>query len=105
MQTAFVEAVGWASAVILLSTLGRQVYVQWRDRRSEGVSRWLFTGQVTASLGFVAYSLLTENWVFVVTNALILVTAVVGQTIFWRNRQREERGRGANLTKDRVEPA
>ena len=31
-----------------------------------------------ASLGFVVYSVLLDNWVFIVTNGLILLTAVVG---------------------------
>jgi uncharacterized protein with PQ loop repeat len=79
--------IGWAVAAILLLTLGRQVYTQWRDRTSRGVSRWLFTGQCAASAGFLLYSWLLENWVFVVTNALILLTAVIGEFIFLRNRR------------------
>ena len=80
------ELIGWAAAAILLLTLGRQVYTQWRDRTSTGVSRWLFVGQCAASVGFVVYSWLLDNWVFVVTNALILVTAIVGEVIYLRNR-------------------
>lgn len=79
--------IGWTAAAILLLTLGRQVYTQWRDRNSQGVSRWLFVGQCAASAGFILYSLLLKNWVFVVTNALILLTAVIGEIIFLRNRR------------------
>jgi hypothetical protein len=46
---------------------------------------------VTASLGFTVYSVLLKNWVFVVTNAVLLVTAVVGQCIYLRNKHREAR--------------
>jgi MtN3 and saliva related transmembrane protein len=81
------DGIGWAAAAILLLTLGRQVYTQWRDRTSQGVSRWLFVGQCAASVGFVIYSWLVGSWVFVVTNALILVTAVVGEFIYLRNRR------------------
>src|SRR3954451_11655786 len=77
------EAVGWISAGVLLATLVRQVYVQWHTEEVQGVSRWLFRGQIAASLGFVVYSALVENWVFVVTNALIAITAMVGQARFW----------------------
>jgi len=77
------EAVGWISAAVLLATLVRQVYVQWHTDEVQGVSRWLFRGQIAASLGFVVYSVLVENWVFVVTNALIAITAMVGQARFW----------------------
>ena len=81
------ESIGWGAAAILLLTLGRQVYTQWRDRSSKGISRWLFVGQCAASIGFVIYSWLLHNWVFVVTNALILATAIVGEAIYLRNRR------------------
>jgi MtN3 and saliva related transmembrane protein len=82
-----VDLIGWAAASILLLTLGRQVYTQWRDRSSKGVSRWLFVGQCAASVGFVVYSWLLGSWVFVVTNALILMTAVVGELTYLRNKR------------------
>lgn len=85
----WVELIGWGGAVVLLLTLGRQVYTQWRDRSAQGVSRWLFVGQLTASTAFLVYSWLLQNWVFVVTNALLLVTAAVGEWIYLRNRKRE----------------
>jgi MtN3 and saliva related transmembrane protein len=81
------ELIGWTAAAILLLTLGRQVYTQWRDRSSKGVSRWLFIGQCAASIAFIVYSWLLNNWVFVVTNALILLTAIVGEVIYLRNRR------------------
>jgi hypothetical protein len=40
------ELIGWVSATILLATIGRQVYSQWRDRSSQGISRWLFVGKL-----------------------------------------------------------
>ena len=79
------ELIGWSAAAILLLTLARQVYTQWRDHTSKGVSRWLFVGQCAASTGFIVYSWLVSNWVFVVTNALILATAIAGEIIFLRN--------------------
>lgn len=81
------EWIGWLSAVVLLATLGRQVYSQWRSGATQGISRWLFAGQLVASTGFVVYSWLLANWVFVVTNALILLTAVIGQCLYLSNRQ------------------
>lgn len=81
---------GWAASGVLLLTLGRQVYVQWRERSTEGLSSWLFVGQLTASIGFTIYSWLVDNWVFVVTNIALLLTAVVGQLIYRRNRRLEK---------------
>ena len=84
-----VEAIGWFSSVVLLLTIGKQVHKQWREGASRGVSKWLFTGQATASAGFLWYSWLVHNWVFVVTNALMLASAAVGLGIVLHHRRRE----------------
>lgn len=81
------DLVGWISALILSLTISRQVYTQWRTRTCAGVSHWLFIGQVAASVGFVIYSFLVGNWVFVVVNCFILITAIVGQCIYTRNKR------------------
>jgi MtN3 and saliva related transmembrane protein len=92
------ELIGWVSAAILFLTIARQVWTQWRDRNTQGVSRWLFVGQLAASTGFVIYSWLLENWVFVATNALILATAAIGQYIYLRNKRIEARRKSRGLT-------
>lgn len=84
------EAVGWLSAGILLATIGRQVYAQWRMRGARGVSRWLFLGQCAASLGFIVYSWLVSNWVFVATNVPMPGTALLGQWIDPRDRRLDD---------------
>lgn len=40
------DFVGWSASAILLATLVRQIVKQARDRDAEGVSHWLFVGQV-----------------------------------------------------------
>src|SRR5690606_30401062 len=87
------DIVGWASSVILLLTIFRQVRKQWMERRSEGLSHWLFIGQMAASAGFIVYSWMLQNWVFVVTNVLLLIGAAVGQAIYLRNTAHEKKGR------------
>ena len=82
------ELIGWISAAVLLSTIISQVYKQWADGRTEGVSKWLFVGQIAASAGFTLYSYLIGNWVFVATNALILASAAVGEILVLRNKRR-----------------
>lgn len=84
--------VGWAASAVLIATLVRQVVVQWRQRSVEGVSSWLFVGQLTASVGFTIYSWLVGNAVFVFTNSVLLVTAITGQLIYRRNRRLAEAG-------------
>jgi len=86
-----IDLIGWTSSLVLLVTLGRQVYTQWRTRSTQGVSRWLFIGQLTASCGYTLYSVLLHNWVFTASNIALLVTAVIGQGLLLRNRRRLRR--------------
>lgn len=81
------EVIGWLSSFILVLTISTQVHKQWKSGSSEGVSRWLFVGQISASTGFTVYSVLVDNWVFVVTNALMLVSAIIGGFILLRHRR------------------
>jgi len=53
------------------------------------VSTWLFIGQMTASVLFIAYSAMVGSTVFVVTNTLILITAITGQVLAVRRRRRK----------------
>jgi MtN3 and saliva related transmembrane protein len=77
------EIIGWASSIILLLTLIKQVYKQWKDGETDGVSKWLFIGQLLASIGFTVYSYLVENWVFTVTNALLTINNIVGIGLYF----------------------
>lgn len=85
------EILGWASSLILLLTVGKQVYKQWKDGTSEGVSKWLFFGQIAASIGFLIYSVLITNWVFIVTNSLMVLNSLVGIGILLYHRQRDNK--------------
>ena len=80
--------IGWASTVVLIATVGRQAFTQWKSGATEGVSRWLYVGQAITSLGYVVYSVLLGNWVFVVSNLFLLAIAAVGQLLLMRNLSR-----------------
>ena len=82
-----IELIGWISSAILLATLMRQVYTQWKSRSTDGVSKWLFIGQLAASIGYSVYSFLLHNWVFLSSNIAILCTAILGQALYLRNRR------------------
>jgi uncharacterized protein with PQ loop repeat len=88
-----VDVIGWVSAAILVLSISRQVYTQWRTKSVEGVSKWLFIGQLTASAGFIAYSALVDNWVFVFANLFIFLTAVAGELVYLRNKRHASSGR------------
>jgi uncharacterized protein with PQ loop repeat len=85
------EILGWVSSFILLVTVGKQVYKQWQEGTSEGVSKWLFFGQIAASIGFLVYSLMIWNPVFIVTNILMVFNSLAGLSILFYHRRREQK--------------
>ncbi len=87
-----IEAIGWLSSVVLILTIAKQVHKQWQAGTSEGVSIWLFVGQLAASAGFTIYSVLIHSWVFVVTNSLMVINGLVGYWITRRQKKSAESG-------------
>jgi len=79
--------IGWVSSGLLVVTLTQQVVKQWREKQSKGVSIWLFVGQLAASAGFLVYSWLVKNWVFIVTNGVLVVSAIAGSLITWHQKR------------------
>ncbi|UXY14444.1 hypothetical protein N8I74_14115 [Chitiniphilus purpureus] len=77
-----IQIIGLVSALILIATLIRQIYIQWHSTDLNGVSGWLFAGQMCASAGFMLYSYLIGDALFVLVNVLGLTTALVGQGIY-----------------------
>lgn len=83
------EIIGWASSLVLLLTLVKQVHKQWTDKTSEGISMFLFIGQVLASVGFTVYSVLLGNWVFIVTNCLLVINSIFGICFYFYYRKKK----------------
>lgn len=84
------DIIGWVSSLILIITIGKQVYKQWKSGKSEGVSKFLFIGQIAASTGFAYYSFLVKDWVFIVTNSIMVLNGIAGLAINIYLRRREE---------------
>ncbi|WP_447983219.1 hypothetical protein [Nitrospira sp. Nam74] len=90
----FQECVGWAASAILVVTIVTQVYRQWQQGSSKGVSKWLFIGQMAASGGFLLYSWLIHDLVFLFTNALMIMSAAAGLGIvLWHRMERSDEER------------
>jgi uncharacterized protein with PQ loop repeat len=83
------EVIGWVSSLILVFTIGKQVYKQWSEGKSEGVSIWLFVGQIAASIGFAVYSYLVWNPVFIFTNSIMVLNGIAGLMINLYLKRRE----------------
>lgn len=78
-----IDAIGWASSIILLLTLVKQVHKQWKDGETEGVSSLLFIGQLFSSIGFTIYSFLVENWIFTITNGILVINNILGICLYF----------------------
>lgn len=91
------DVIGWLSSMVLLLTVGHQVRKQWLSEETEGISKWLFLGQIVASIGFAIYSWMLQNWIFVCTNSLMLVNASIGYWVLQRNRRKKSEGGAAQL--------
>ncbi len=85
------EFIGWVSSIILVVTIAKQVYKQWKEGKSEGVSIWLFVGQIVASIGFAVYSYLVWNPVFIFTNSLMVLNGIAGLSINIYLKKRERK--------------
>ena len=85
------EAIGWISSLILILTIGKQVYKQWSEGTSKGVSIWLFAGQIAASIGFAVYSWMVKDWVFIFTNSIMVLNGIAGLSISIYQKRREEK--------------
>ena len=78
---------GWCSSLVLLATILNQIHTQWKERSSRGVSWLLFIGQIVASIGFVAYSVLVGDWVFIATNSALLASHFLGLWITYKHKK------------------
>ncbi len=97
------EAIGWISSAILVLTVGKQIHKQYKSGSSEGVSKWLFIGQMAANCGFLTYSLLVKNWVFVVTNMFMICNALLGLSIVLHHRRKNKQAGEAQAGGDEAE--
>ena len=77
------DVIGWASSLILLLTLVKQVHKQWKDGETEGISSLFFIGQLSSSIGFTIYSYLVENWVFTITNGILVINNILGICLYF----------------------
>jgi hypothetical protein len=84
------DLVGWASTAVPFATIGHQVYSQWKSKATAGVSRWLFVGQIGASILYrIHYLQLATPKPGFFSNAALIVTAIVGELIYISNRRRQ----------------
>ena len=90
--------------MVLFLTICSQILKQWRAGASRDVSPLLFLGQFVASSGFLLYSWMIESAVFMVTNALMAVSALFGLSILAVHRRRSRSSEAEDGTDCSLEP-
>lgn len=95
------DLIGWGSAVVLLPTFGVQVYKQWkaRDEPAPASTVWFFILALVGTGGQVVYSWMVENMVYLVLNAVLVVTNGIGLAMAV-HRYREQRKPGAPVSSE-----
>jgi uncharacterized protein with PQ loop repeat len=96
MSSTIATAVGVSSALVLLVTIVAQIIRQIRTPPGKGVSPWLFVGQLFASIGFTAYSVMLKDPIFIATNATLGVAALIGICVSIADRMRARERPGEN---------
>jgi MtN3 and saliva related transmembrane protein len=83
---------GYVASAVLFATLVTQIHKQWQRGTTRGVSRWLFIGQLVASIGFTIESAVIGSTLFVIVNSVLALSAVVGMGLWFYQRRRERGG-------------
>lgn len=91
---------GYAASAVLFVTLAVQIHKQWERGTTRGVSRWLFIGQFFASVGFTIHSAIIGSTLFVVVNAILSGSAVIGMILWFVQHRRELREGRASGRRD-----
>lgn len=84
---------GYVASAVLFATLVTQIHKQWQRGTTKGVSRWLFIGQLVASIGFTIESAVIGSTLFVGVNSVLALSAVVGMSLWFYQRRRERNDR------------
>jgi len=72
----FAEILGYSAGAVTTLTFLPQVIKTWRERSAKDVSLWMFIIAAINEIMWVAYGILINNWVIILTNALVLTMSV-----------------------------
>lgn len=90
------DLLGWGASLILVVTIFAQIRKQVKSRSAEGVSYFLFAGQILASIGLAIYSYNLKNWVFTFLNVVMICTNLVG--FYFTHKFKKEKADAENKT-------
>jgi MtN3 and saliva related transmembrane protein len=72
----FAEILGYSAGAVTTLTFLPQVIKTWKEKSAKDVSLWMFIIAAINEIMWVAYGILINNWVIILTNALVLTMSV-----------------------------
>jgi MtN3 and saliva related transmembrane protein len=72
-----VDILGYAAGAITSLTFLPQVIKTWKDRSAKDVSLMMFIIAAINEVMWIVYGALLDNWVIIVTNAIVLAMSLI----------------------------
>lgn len=83
---AFVDILGYSAGAITSLTFLPQVIKTWRLKSAKDISLLMFVIAAVNEIMWIAYGALLDNWVIILTNAVVLAMSSI--MIFFKLRYR-----------------
>lgn len=72
----FTEIVGYSAGAVTTLTFLPQVVKTWKEKTAKNVSLWMFIIAAINEVMWIGYGLLKDDWVIILTNAIVLVMSL-----------------------------
>jgi MtN3 and saliva related transmembrane protein len=72
----FTEIVGYSAGAVTTLTFLPQVIKTWKERSAKDVSLWMFIIAAVNEVMWIGYGVLKDDWVIILTNAIVLVMSL-----------------------------
>jgi MtN3 and saliva related transmembrane protein len=70
------DIVGYSAGAFTALTFLPQVVKTWRERSAKDVSLWMFIIAAANEVMWLAYGILRNDWVIILTNLIVLVMSL-----------------------------
>jgi len=77
MDLKFVDILGYAAGVLTCLTFLPQVIKTWKEKSSRDISLLMFLIAAVNEVMWIAYGGLLNNWVIILTNAVVLSMSLI----------------------------
>ena len=74
---AFVDILGYSAGAITSLTFLPQVIKTWREKSAKDISLMMFIIAAVNEVMWIVYGALLDNWVIILTNAVVLTMSTI----------------------------